>query len=529
LRLKVVGIATAVVTVLAAGCATSAENDSSGSTADANSRVTTEAGVSTDPLLVSTELGEVRGTNSAIPSVRAFLGLPFAAAPTGVDAWRPPQPREPYDGVFDATRKGGACPQNPGDSLSALTPIPEAVEDCLTIDVWAPDDAQGLPVMFWIHGGGLSSGSAHQDFYIGDDLAAGGVVVVSANYRVGPFGFLVTEELVDESEDGSFGNYGLADQTAGLEWVQRNAEAFGGDPGNVTIFGESAGGFSVCGHLASPASRGLFHRAIVQSGGGCGRLADPDDATAAGTEFLRAAGCADMACLRGRSFGELATVPFDPSLVGDGVTLTEPAVALAARGELDHIPVIIGSNGTESTLFTLSLSEVGDAELVELFGEVTDDPEALLALYPAAAYETNLDRYRTMLTEIRFTCPTIAFASVATNPTYVYHYLFASPNDPFGVGPTHGAELVSLFAHPEGIAGLPAVNPDLPEQAPDIAISEQMQAAWVAFATDGNPDDRWERYADAGRVTVIDEPVELVDEIRDGRCETVNELSGLDR
>jgi carboxylesterase type B len=191
--------------------------------------------------------------------------------------------------------------------------------------------------------------------------------------------------------------------------------------------------------------------------------------------------------------------------------------------------VIIGSNGTEATLFTLSLTEPTDDEMLGLFAEVTDNPDALLALYPADQFESNLGRYRTMLTEVRFTCPTIAFASVATNPTYVYHYTFASPNDPFDVGPTHGAELVSVFAHPEGIAGLDPVDPESDDYAPDLVVSDRMQAAWVGFAMGGDPGDGWEPYDEAERVTVIDADAELADEIRDGRCPAVNELSTLER
>ncbi len=465
-------------------------------------------------------------STSAVDGVRAFLAIPYAEAPVGDNAWRAPQSRTPYDGVLEATEPGGSCPQNPGDSLSALTPIPDAVDDCLTLSVWSPADAEGLPVMFWIHGGGLTSGSAHQPFYIGDDLASEGVVVVNVNYRLGPFGFLALPELADESDDGSVGNYGLLDQVAGLEWVQRNIAAFGGDPDNVTIFGESAGGFSVCGHLASPASAGLFDRAIIQSGRGCGDLADPAEAFADGSEMLASAGCVDVACLREIPTAEVATLGFGAELVADGVTLMDPARAMAARAELDDVPVMIGSNATEMTLFTLSLSEMDDAGLAALFAEETDDPDALLALYPAADYDSNLERYRALLSDISFICPTIEYAEASTGTTYLYHYTFASPNDPFGVGPTHGAELVPLFGHPEGIAGLPANDPANPDQDPDRAVSAAMQEAWVAFATDGVLDESWQPYSTGGRATVIDESLALADEIRDGRCPTVSELVG---
>lgn len=477
-----------------------------------------------DPLEITTDLGMVRGTDSAVEDVRAFLSIPFAAPPNGDNAWRLPQPRAEYDGVLEATEPGPSCPQDTEAALAAITPIPAADEDCLTLNVWSPTEARDLPVLFWIHGGGLSSGSAHQTYYIGDDLAANGVVVVSPNYRLGPFGFLATEELAAESDDGSYGNYGLADQVAALEWVQDNVAAFGGDPDNVTIFGESAGGFSVCGHLASPLSQGLFVRAIVQSGGGCDRLQDGGDAQAQGAALLEAVGCPDIACLRDKSADEVLAAGFDPSLVADSVRLTETAQDLAARGELDDIPVMIGSNDNEEALFTLGQAEPAEAQLPGLFSDFTEDPEALMALYPAEDFDTNLARYRAMRTDVRFACPTLAFAEAAETDTYVYNYTYVSPDDPFGLGATHGAELASLFAHPEGIVGL---EPGL--QGTDATMSDEMQAAWVAFATDGDPGEAWEPYGEGERITRLDNPIELVDEIRDGRCDSVRELTTLRR
>ena len=479
-----------------------------------------------DPLLVETRLGEVRGEASEVEGVRAFLALPYAAPPTGDDRWRPPQPRERYDGTFDATTPGASCPQEVGGSTARFTVIPDPDEDCLTLSVWAPDEADGLPVMVWFHGGGLRAGSAHQPYYQGDDLAAEGVVVVGVNYRLGPFGFLATDEMAEESDDGSFGNYGLADQAAALEWVQANVPAFGGDPDNVTIFGESAGGGSVCAHLASPASQGLFHRAIVQSGGGCDRLQDGAEAQAAGREFLRAAGCADLACLRELPTERILAVDAGfGNFVDDGVRLTETARDRAERGELEGVPVMTGSNADEAVLFTVGMEEPTDEQLRDLFAESTDDPDALLALYPAADYETNLARYQAMQTETRFVCPTLAFAGASTTDTYVYHYVYESEDPRFGFGPVHGAELAFLFAHPEGISGsAPGLS------GPDEAVSAAMQEAWVAFATDGVPggDDTWEPYGEGGRVTLIDDPPSLADQVRDGRCDEVDELTEFD-
>lgn len=477
-----------------------------------------------DPLLIETDLGPVQGTSSDVEGVRAFLTIPYAAPPTGENRWRPPQPAEPWDDALDATELGAACPQ-PDAGTSLILETPDWDPDCLTLNVWAPEEAADLPVMVWIHGGGFLTGSAHEPYYIGDNVASEGVILVSMNYRLGALGFLATEELAEENEDGSFGNYGLADQTAVLEWVQRNIAGFGGDPDNVTIFGESAGGFSVCGHMASPASEGLFHKAIVQSGGGCNRLQPGDDAIAAGDALLDDFDCEDIACLREVPEEELIAASFDGSLVADDVRLSSSAFEQAADGALDDLPVIIGSNHDEETLFTLQegLSELTDQDLLDRLSAVSDDPEEVLALYPAEDYETNLARYQTMFTDIRWACPTLAFAEQVPG-AFVYHHTYVSDQNVLDLGATHGSELAPLFGHPEGIEAF-----DIEVDERGTGLGEQMRAAWAAFATDGNPGDDWSLYAEDQQVTQTDTPFELVDEIREGRCADLEPLTEVDR
>jgi len=205
------------------------------------------------------------------------------------------------------------------------------------------------------------------------------------------------------------------------------------------------------------------------------------------------------------------------------VRLPETGRYLAERGDLDGIELIIGSNADEAALFTIGTEEPTDAGLRDLFADYTDDPDALLALYPAADYETNLARYDAMQTDVRFVCPTLAFAEAALNDTYVYHFAYVSPDDKFAFGPVHGAELAYVFAHPEGITG---VEPGL--SGSDASVSDELQAAWTAFAADGVPGARdvWRPYADGGWVTVLDDPFRPVDEIRDGRCDALADLSG---
>lgn len=509
--------ALAALALLVGACSGDDDDTAASTTTTESTTTTTTEPEPIDPLLVDTTLGPVRGAGSPIDGVRAFLAIPYAEPPVGELAWQPPAPRTPWSAPFEATERGPSCPQAGDGATSSFLRTPESDPDCLSLNVWSPDDADDLPVMVWIHGGGFTDGSAHQPYYDGDDLAAEGVVVVGMNYRLGPFGFLATEELATESSDGAVGNYGLLDQRLALEWVRDNAASFGGDPGNVTIFGESAGGFSVCGHLSS--SRGLFHKAIIQSGGGCGRLTSRDDALAAGARYLDAVGCVDVACLRTTPDGALLEASFDAGTVADGVLLERPALDLAAEGVLDGMPILLGSNADEATLFTLGRDEPTDDELVDLAASVTDDPEALVAAYPREAFATNLDRYRAMFTDVVFACPTLELGA-AVPDGFVYHYTYDSPQIPFDLGATHGAEIASVFAHPEGLAL------DLEPTEETRALSDEVQRAWTSFARTGDPGPDFSRYADDGRITLLDVAFEQVDAIRDGRCDAVNELLG---
>jgi len=247
--------------------------------------------------VVATDLGQVRGVSNG--ATQQFLGIPYAAPPVGDLRWRPPQEPERWNGVRDATSFGPHCPQ-------VATPYgtPSMTEDCLFLNVFTPPKTnQGrphlLPVMFWIHGGGLVVGES--DGYDPSNLVAQGVVVVTINYRIGELGFLAHSALTAESPKGASGNYGLLDQQAALRWVRRNIRAFGGDPDNVTIFGQSAGGLSVQSQLASPLAAGLFHKAIVESGAYSLQQPSLAAAEAIGAVFAASAGCAvpsTAACLR---------------------------------------------------------------------------------------------------------------------------------------------------------------------------------------------------------------------------------------
>lgn len=512
-------LALIVLALLAAACSgDDGASDAVSTTTAADATTTTTTPADADPLVVETDAGTVRGGPSAVDGVRHFLAVPYAEAPVGDLAWRPPVPRQPWTDLLDATEGGPACPQTTEGVTAQFVITPEPEPDCLDLDVWTPDGAQDLPVMVWIHGGSFATGSAHNPYYAGDDLAAEGVVVVGINYRLGPQGFLATPQLQDEQAGGAVGNYGFLDQQLALEWVRDNIERFGGDPENVTIFGESAGGFSVCGHLAAPGSQGLFAKAVVQSGGGCRSLTPLDEALAAGVRFMDELGCDDLACLRGASDEELLAVGgFDPALVADGVTLTTPALEQAEAGAFDDLPVLLGSNADEATLFTLSLEEPTDDGLLDLAGRFTDDAAALVDLYPVADFGSNKERFQAMFTDVVFTCPSMAFADAAPQ-AFLYHFTHVSAQDPFGLGATHGAEIAYLFAHPEGLA-IEAQQTDETRQ-----LSELIQAAWAGFAATGDPGDDFDRYDDTGLITILDLPFEQAHQIRGGRCAEVNEL-----
>ena len=212
---------------------------------------------------VKTAAGLVKGTTVADGAVKVFSGIPYAAPPVGDLRWRPPQPVTPWQGVKDATVPGAACMQ--GKVFDDIS-FPQLGEDCLTVNVYTPAKAERLPVMVWIHGGGFYAGGGPEPRHDGQAFARKGIVLVTINYRLGVFGFLAHPELTKESAVKASGNYGLLDQVAALRWVKDNIAAFGGDPGNVTIFGESAGSFAVSALMASPLAKGLFHKAIGESG-----------------------------------------------------------------------------------------------------------------------------------------------------------------------------------------------------------------------------------------------------------------------
>ncbi|WP_330300076.1 carboxylesterase/lipase family protein [Streptomyces sp. NBC_00503] len=457
--------------------------------------------------VVDTDRGPVRGRQAA--GYRTFEGIPYAAPPTGPLRWRLPVPAAPWSGVRDAGAPGARCVQLPAVGPGG----PSGSEDCLFLNVTAPDGAPAegarprRPVMVWFHGGGFVNGAG--DLYRPGKLAAeGGAVVVTVNYRLGVFGLFAHPAL------GGAPDFALADQQAALRWVRANAARFGGDPDRVTLFGESAGALSVCAHLVSPASAGLFHRAIVQSGScsttiaarsllpGLGaytpfvpreRTLSEGSAAAAGLGCDRPEPADTAACLRALDPGKLATPELMGrfSLVSYGGDLlpTEPRLALE-RGEFARVPVMQGSNRDEMRIFlgqTLAAYPVGDpqgyrARLRASFGASADRIEAA---YPVTAHPTPALAFAAVLSDASFLCPQLRDSRVLVRHVATYDYRFDDRDAPnytglpevagFPYGASHGFELPYLF------------DTGLPLSTEQRTLSERMTGYWTRFAATGDP------------------------------------------
>ncbi len=445
--------------------------------------------------LAWTDRGPVLGVDTS--SGHEFLGVPYAAPPVGDLRWRPPQPSAPWFGPLDASQFGDHCPQN-GTPFG----VASSTEDCLFLNVYTPADGFGPhPVMVYIHGGAFETGES--DDYGPSKLVGQGVVVVTINYRLGSFGFLATSTLAAESPEGTSGNYGLEDQQEALRWVHRNIAAFGGDPGNVTIFGESAGGLSIHAHLASPRSNGLFQRAIAESGSYA--LTQPTLATAetAGAAFAAAVGCSglDTACLRAVPVATLlANQSLSPSAYMpnvDGTILPQSVGAAFSSGQFNRVPVIEGSNHDEFRLFVAYLFElpfgpVTAAEYPGYIAALLSAPAQVVSLvmaqYPLSNYASPGLALGAIGTDAIFSCNTLTVQKSLSQYVPTWAYEFDDANAPqrflppvsFPYGAYHSAELQYLFT-------LPVTVPAPPLTDDQERLSSAMVAYWTGFAGHGEP------------------------------------------
>lgn len=447
--------------------------------------------------VISSPAGEIAGADAG--EINVFKGIPYAEAPVGDLRWKPPVPAAAFETVFSASDFGPACIQPRPREGSIYANPPEAVsEDCLTLNVWAPANAASAPVMVWIHGGSLTAGYSGEPLYDGTALAEAGVVLVSINYRLGVLGYLAHPELSAESPDGVSGNYGLLDQIEALRWVQRNIAAFGGDPENVTLAGESAGALSVMYLMAAPEARGLFHKAIAQSAyliptpelkaARHGHFAAED----VGSYIAQATGANTLAGLRAMD-GETLTAAaaaagYAPWGTVDGKILPQQLVDTFDAGAQAAVPILAGFNSGEIRSMRFLMLPVPESEeayeeaIRERYGDLAEE---YLRLYPSSdLVEAALAAPRDALygwTATRLVQDQAARGEAA----YLYHfdhtYPAASALDLKGF---HAAEIPYAFAN---LRNTPRFWPEIPDTAEEQALSDAMLGYWVSFARYGRP------------------------------------------
>jgi para-nitrobenzyl esterase len=468
------------------------------------------AATPSDPLVVQTDKGAIQGKTGH--GVDSFLGIPYAAPPVGALRWEPPQAHAPWTGVRSATTYGARC-----TALASTNGVRSDVEDCLFVNVQRPAGASAgrkLPVYVFIHGGGLVNGSSNQ---------AGGTkivretnaIVVSMNYRLGVLGFL---GLPGMSHEGT-GNFGFLDQQFALGWVQRNITAFGGDPARVTVGGESAGAFSVCGHLTSPGSQGLFARAMMQSGSCYSRALAQTQSES--EKFAAAAGCADaaqaLACLRSQRAAKLldASTGFSPTLTSGTPALPQPTAAAVAAGDFAKVPIVTGSNRDEGRTFSQGFIGYTQAQYTawaqSTFGH---DAAAVLAHYP---WPSDADQFTpayligAIFTDSGLLAGIGGCSQLHTDqmfarlvPTFAYEFdaregpgLVPIPGYVWGAG--HAAELAYLF--PSFDNGTP-IAPTF--DAAERDLSRDMIAYWGGFVFRASPNapglTNWPRFDLSGKI-----------------------------
>ncbi|WP_437684892.1 carboxylesterase/lipase family protein [Sorangium sp. So ce176] len=497
------------------------------------------AGGSDEPAspLVQTDKGPVEG--ALVGSTRTFLGIPFAAPPLGELRWKPPAPHEGWTEALKATELGPACAQS-----MMLTPgfDPSSSEDCLTVNVWTPERpaSSSLPVLVWIYGGAFEVGSGGLPEYDGQRLSeTTGSVVVTFNYRLGPLGFLALPELKEEDPDHpATGNYGLEDQRAAFAWVKANIGAFGGDPGKVTVFGESAGGISICAHLVSPESQGLFQRAIIESGP-CDVVVPEETAVAQGETLVEALGCSDapavLDCLREKSAEEVTTAlpPAADILIGDGPrwfpvidgwNLPDVPGKLLEAGTFEKVPTILGSNADEGTVFVAAGgTTIADDAAFLAFAErlAPGRGEEVAAGYPSDTYGSAQEAATAALGDYFFVCPTRRAARAIAEAgvdTYLYHFTHAPEDSLFGdLGAFHSAEIRYVFGTPGTL--LPA-----PLTEEELDLSRAIGGYWSRHAESGDPNGgdavAWPKYdAETDEHLVLDMTISAQSGLRTDLCD----------
>ncbi|THD81941.1 MAG: carboxylesterase family protein [Phenylobacterium sp.] len=431
--------------------------------------------------------------------ILVFKGLPYAQPPVGAGRWAPPRPLPKWSGVRPATAFGAACIQPPAGGGLYADPPPRTSEDCLSLNIWTPRAAHRAPVIVWIHGGAFVGGFGSEGIYDGTKFAQRGVILVSINYRLGILGFLAHPGLSAESPHGVSGNYGLMDQIEALRWVQRNIAAFGGDPANVTVAGESAGGLSVLYLLAAPPARGLFAKAIAESAYAVSmpelkhaKFGEPAAETT-GEAVAAKLGLRTVSDLRGEDAQTLTNAAgmagFGPLGTVDGKLLPHQLVETFDLGEQAHVPLLVGFNSGEIRSLRVLASKppataaAYEASIHDRYRDLADD---FLKLYPSS------DMGESVLATTRdglygWTAERAAIKQTAAGqPAYLYRFDHGYPAaDSAGLHGFHASELPFVFGT---IDRLPANWPKPPATAAEARMSDAMVGYWTSFARTGKPE-----------------------------------------
>jgi para-nitrobenzyl esterase len=497
---------------------------------------------------VKTSAGVVKGTATPDGRIRIFKGIPFAAPPVGGLRWQAPRPAAPWQGTRDATEFGARCLQ--GRVFDDIS-FPNLSEDCLTLNIWTPaaSGRERLPVMVWIHGGGFQAGAGSEPRHDGEAFARKGVVLVHFNYRLGVFGFFSHPELTRESGRDASGNYGLLDQIAALRWVKENIATFGGDPANVTIFGESAGSLAVSALMASPLAAGLFHKAIGESGAyfptGMGGLPlDPVEVTdKRGASFAAALGAQSLAALRQKPGDEVLQAAmkaqpwFAPNL--DGYVLPRSVASVFMEGAQARVPLLAGWNADEVRASVVLAKQKPTAESFtqesrKRFGTLADD---VLTAYPASGDGEALESAAALASDLFIGYSTWKWLEVhaKTGGAPVYRYSFdrkipvapgrtmnGAPVTSRDVGARHAGEIEYVFGALDSV-------PNVSWEESDRRLSDALTTYWANFAKTGDPNGgglpTWPRYDRGGRLIRLDETIRESDDPYRARYEALDKVA----
>ena len=441
---------------------------------------------------VQLDSGAISGISGTSAEVQVYKGVPYAAAPVGNLRWREPQPAAHWDGVRKADQFGAMCMQ--AAPRAAAIP-PKMSEDCLFLNIWtaATSNSDRRPVMVWIHPGGYQTGSGSTPGFDGEGLARKGVVLVTINYRLGVLGFFSHPELTKESEHHASGNYALMDQVAALRWVQKNIAGFGGDPQRVTVFGDSAGSSSIANLMGSPRAKGLFQRAVGESGAWMGLSLTPTrtlaEAEQAGVKIAETLHAQTLDELRSKAAEDLLKAGRAGGPVIDGWFLPEDVGTIFAEHKQNDVPLLAGSNQDEGTFFLQPTT--AEKFMERSRARYGDQADAFLKLYPAGSdEEANASQLAAFRDELAFVMRVWARAQTKTGHSKAFLYYFthqppppvgASARGAMGTGATHGSEAQYIFQNllpPRAWTNL------------DHQVSDMLSSYWVNFATNGDPNGK---------------------------------------